>query len=52
MLEEEEITDDTLYNKILELKDKKEELITNMTKSKVKNGVETIVEVILNSIKK
>ena len=52
MLEEEEITDDTLYNKILELKDKKEELITNMAKSKVKNGVETIVEVILNSIKK
>jgi UDP-N-acetylglucosamine--N-acetylmuramyl-(pentapeptide) pyrophosphoryl-undecaprenol N-acetylglucosamine transferase len=52
MLEEEEITDGVLYNKILELKDKKEELISNMTKSQVKNGVETIVEVILNSIKK
>jgi UDP-N-acetylglucosamine--N-acetylmuramyl-(pentapeptide) pyrophosphoryl-undecaprenol N-acetylglucosamine transferase len=52
MLEEEEITDGVLCNKILELKDKKEELISNMTKSQVKNGVETIVEVILNSIKK
>lgn len=51
MLEEEEITDDALYNKILELKDKKEELINNMTKSEVKNGVETIIQVILNSIK-
>lgn len=52
MLEEEEITDGVLYNKILELKDKKEELISNMTKSQAKNGVEAIVEVILNSIKK
>ncbi|WP_160687351.1 undecaprenyldiphospho-muramoylpentapeptide beta-N-acetylglucosaminyltransferase [Clostridium sp. C2-6-12] len=52
MLEEEEITDESLYNKILELKDKKEELITNMTKSQLKNGVESIVEIILDSIKK
>lgn len=52
MLEEDEITDDTLYNKILELKEKKEELIANMTKSQAKNGVDTIIEVILNSIKK
>lgn len=52
MLEEEEITEGVLYNKILELKEKKEELIGNMERSKVKNGVETIVEVILNSIKK
>lgn len=52
MLEEEEITDGVLYNKILELKDKKEELISNMTKSQAKNGVEAIVEVILNSIKR
>lgn len=52
MLEEEEITNGILYNKILELKDKKEELISNMTKSQAQNGVEAIVEVILNSIKK
>lgn len=52
MLEEDEITDDTLYNKILELKEKKEELIANMTKSQAKNGVDTIIEIILNSIKK
>ena len=52
MLEEEEITDGVLYNKILELKDKKEKLISNMTKSQAKNGVEAIVEVILNSIKR
>jgi undecaprenyldiphospho-muramoylpentapeptide beta-N-acetylglucosaminyltransferase len=52
MLEEEKITNGTLYNKILELKDKKEELISNMAKSRAKNGVEAIVEVILNSIKK
>jgi UDP-N-acetylglucosamine--N-acetylmuramyl-(pentapeptide) pyrophosphoryl-undecaprenol N-acetylglucosamine transferase len=52
MLEEEEITGNVLYDKILELKDKKEELFTNMAKSQVKNGVETIVEVILNSMKK
>lgn len=52
MLEEEKITNGILYNKILELKDKKEELISNMAKSRAKNGVEAIVEVILNSIKK
>lgn len=52
MLEEEEIADGVLYNKILELKDKKEELISNMTKSQAKNGVEAIVEVILNSVKR
>lgn len=52
MLEEEEIADNVLYNKILELKEKKEELISNMERSQVKNGVEAIVGVILNSIKK
>lgn len=52
MLEEEEIAYNTLYNKILELKDKKEELVSNMERSKAKNGVEAIIEVILSSIKK
>ena len=52
MLEEEEIKDDILYKKILELKGKKTELISNMEKSKAKNGVEAIIGVLLQNIKK
>ena len=52
MLEEEEIKDDILYKKILELKGKKTELISNMEKSKAKNGVEAIRGVLLQNIKK
>jgi len=52
MLEEEEIKDDILYKKILELKGKKTELISNMERSKAKNGVEAIIGVLLNNIKK
>ena len=50
MLEEEEITEGVLYEKILELKERKEELINNMERSQAKNGVEAIIEVILNSV--
>lgn len=52
MVEEEKLNDDVLYNKIIELKKRKQELINNMEKSKSKNGVERIIEVILESIKK
>ena len=52
MLEEEEIKDDILYNKILELKGKKTELISNMERSQAKNGVEAIIDVLLESIQK
>lgn len=52
MLEEEAINKDILYKKILELKERKNELIKNMEKSESKNGVESIINVILKSIKK
>jgi len=52
MIEEEELKDDILYKKILELKARKTELINNMEKSKAKNGVEAIIGVLLESIKK
>lgn len=52
MLQEEDINKNSLYEKILELKEKKEKLIDNMEKSQAKNGVEAIVSVILESIKK
>ncbi|EHJ01535.1 UDP-N-acetylglucosamine--N-acetylmuramyl-(pentapeptide) pyrophosphoryl-undecaprenol N-acetylglucosamine transferase [Clostridium sp. DL-VIII] len=52
MLQEEEINKDSLYEKILELKEKKKKLIDNMEKSQAKNGVEAIVNVILESIRK
>ncbi len=52
MLQEEDINKDLLYEKILELKEKKEKLIDNMEKSQAKNGVEAIVNVILESIRK
>jgi len=51
-LEEEEIKDDILYKKILELKGKKTELISNMERSQAKNGVEAIIDVLLESIQK
>ena len=50
MVEEEELKGDVLYNKILELKQRKNELINNMEKSKSKNGVDSIVKVLLESI--
>lgn len=50
MLQEEDINKGSLYKKILELKEKKEKLIDNMEKSQAKNGVEAIVNVILESI--
>ncbi len=52
MLEEEKIKNEILYEKILELKTRKTELITNMEKSEYKNGVEAIIEVLIGSIKK
>lgn len=51
MLEEEELKDKILYNKILELKNRKKELIENMEKSQAKNGVDAIVDLLLSSIK-
>ncbi|NME82267.1 undecaprenyldiphospho-muramoylpentapeptide beta-N-acetylglucosaminyltransferase [Clostridium sp. SM-530-WT-3G] len=52
MIEEEDLKDDALYNKILELKNRKSELITNMEKSQSTNASETIVNILLESIKK
>lgn len=52
MIEEEDLKDDVLYNKILELKNRKSELITNMEKSQSTNASETIVNILLESIKK
>lgn len=51
MIEEEELKGDVLYNKVLELKKRKNELIKNMDKSKSKNGVDSIINVLLESIK-
>lgn len=52
MLEEEEIKNDILYEKILELKERKTELISSMERSQYKNGVEAIIGVLLESIRK
>lgn len=52
MLEEEEIKGDILYKKILELKENEKMLIKNMENSKATNGVEAIVNLILESIKR
>lgn len=52
MLEEEDINGEVLYKKIMELKERKSELINNMEKSQVKNGVEGIINVLLKSINK
>lgn len=51
MIEEEELKDEVLYNKILELKQRKNELINNMENSKSKNGVDSIINVLLEIIK-
>jgi UDP-N-acetylglucosamine--N-acetylmuramyl-(pentapeptide) pyrophosphoryl-undecaprenol N-acetylglucosamine transferase len=51
MIEEEEINEKVLYEKIIELKKRKRELIGNMEKSQAQNGVEAIVEVLLKSIR-
>ncbi len=52
VIEEEELKDDALYNKIQELKLKKDELINNMNKSETTNAVDSIVKILLNSIKR
>ena len=52
MIEEEELKDEALYNKILELKKRKNELLTNMEKSQSTNASETIVNILLKSIKR
>lgn len=52
VIEEEDLIDDALYNKILELKHKKNELVDSMNKSKSTNAVDSIVKILLNSIKK
>lgn len=52
MIEEDALKEETLYKKILELKERKQELIDNMDKSQAKNGVEAIIEIILESISK
>lgn len=52
VIEEEELNENTLYDKILELKDKKAELIRNMNNSKSTNAVDSLVKILLNSIKK
>ncbi|OOM16302.1 undecaprenyldiphospho-muramoylpentapeptide beta-N-acetylglucosaminyltransferase [Clostridium saccharobutylicum] len=52
MIEEESLKDNALYEKILELKERKAELIKNMEKSKLQNGVDSIVGILMDSIKK
>ncbi|MBE6086923.1 MAG: undecaprenyldiphospho-muramoylpentapeptide beta-N-acetylglucosaminyltransferase [Clostridium beijerinckii] len=51
MLQEEEIKNNVLYEKVLELKKRKDELINNMEKSQAKSGVEAIINVLLRSVK-
>lgn len=52
MLEEEEVNEKILYEKIKELKERKNFLIENMENSQMKNGVEAIISILLNSINK
>lgn len=52
VIEEEQLVDDALYKKILELKNRKNELINNMNKSETTNAVDSIVKILLNSIKR
>lgn len=52
VIEEEELNENILYDKILELKDKKAELIRNMNNSKSTNAVDSLVKILLNSIKR
>lgn len=52
MIEEESLKDNALYEKILELKERKVELIKKMENSKLQNGVDSIVGILMDSIKK
>jgi len=52
ILEEEDIKGDILNKKLLELKARKTEFINNMEQSQSKNGVEAIINVLLDNIKK
>ena len=52
MLEEEGLNEDILYKKLLDLKERKKEFIKNMEKSQSKNGVEAIINVLVESINK
>lgn len=52
VLDEDEMMEKSnLLDKLSELKNRKNELITNMNNSSAKNGVDSIIEIILNSIK-
>ena len=52
VLEEEEIASESFMKKIDELKQKEKQLIDSMDKSNMKNGVDNIVKILLDSIKK
>ncbi|ACD52855.1 UDP-diphospho-muramoylpentapeptide beta-N- acetylglucosaminyltransferase [Clostridium botulinum] len=51
VLNEEELINSTLYNKILELKSNKKNIINAMNNMNGKNSIDLIIEVILKSIK-
>ncbi|AOR22879.1 undecaprenyldiphospho-muramoylpentapeptide beta-N-acetylglucosaminyltransferase [Clostridium taeniosporum] len=51
VLNEEELVDNTLYNKILELKSKKKDILNSMDNTNGKNSIDLIIDVILSSIK-
>ncbi|CAI3569476.1 undecaprenyldiphospho-muramoylpentapeptide beta-N-acetylglucosaminyltransferase [Clostridium neonatale] len=52
MIEEEELNTESFINKIKELKHEKNNLIRNMENSQMKSGVENIVKILLQSIKR
>ena len=52
MIEEEELNTESFINKIRELKREKNNLIRNMENSQMKNGVDNIVKILLESIKR
>lgn len=52
MIEEEELNTESFINKINELKREKNNLIRNMENSQMKNGVNNIVNILLESIKR
>jgi len=52
MVEEEELNNNVFLDKIQELKKEKNTLIKNMENSQMQNGVENIVKILLESIKK
>lgn len=51
ILNEEELKDNKLYNKILELKTNKKQIIKSMDNMNGKNSIDLIIEVIIKSIK-